>query len=157
MNEPVRRKSTIVRRLGSERGIGLLIPVILAISMLAFTIHRNLDYWRLDTLGATALATIIDKIEDRSIHEGKISIRYAMRVGFTVGDTMRRGSVGVTRAFFHAHDEGARIPIRYMPLDPQIRDIDPDYRGSLMYNAIWIAAFFVGIGVYNFLTLKPAN
>lgn len=100
------------------------------------------------------MATIIDKRIVRGHGDRPGAQRFEMTVGFTVGDTMRRGSVAVTRAFYDMHQPPERVPLRYVPDEPEIREIDPDLRDDKTVRNLMIIALLVGIGVFNLLSLS---
>ena len=105
-------------------------------------------YASLERFGVETMATILDK---RMVRHGTDRPRYhyEMTVGFTVGETMRRGSVQVSSSFYERHDPPQRVPIRYLPTDPQVRSIDPAMRGQSMRSAFTIVALLLVIGFAN--------
>lgn len=155
--DPNPKRPQIVRWLGGERGIGTWLPVSIAMLVFGLGIHTNGRFLTLDAFGRDTMATIIErnKIFDNSARS--LSTRYEMIVGFTVGDVMRRGSVPVTLSYFNAHKSGERVSIRYLPDDPQIREIDPARQSKLIHEGIGLIALLLGLAVYNFFSLKPAR
>lgn len=105
--------------------------------------YGDLDAYGVET-GATVLAKrVVRSGTDRPRHH------YQMTVGFTVGETMRRGAVEVTRDFYERHDPPQRVSIRYLPADPQIREIDPAMRGKSGRKTLTIVALLLFIGFVN--------
>lgn len=150
------KQSRLVARLGGERGVGTLLPIVIAAFVLGFVVHVNGRFLKLDAFGHDTMATIIERntIFDNSARS--LSTRYEMVVGFTVGDIMRRGSVQVTLTYFDAHKPGERVPIRYLPDDPQIREIDPARQGEFIREGLGLIVLLLGVAAYNFFNLKPA-
>jgi len=103
------------------------------------------------------MATIIERntIFDNSARS--LPPRYEMIVGFAVGDVMRRGSVQVTLSYFDAHRPGERVPIRYLPDDPHIREIDPARRSKFIREGVCLIALLLGVAAYNLFNLRPAR
>ncbi|MHA6324323.1 DUF3592 domain-containing protein [Roseivivax sp. CAU 1753] len=161
MDKPVRSKpgeaGGDAGQLSLERGVILAMPFILAMLYGFWTYHSTGSYYGdLDALGVETQATIISKRirrggGDRPRHA------YDMTVGFSVGDTMRRGTVTVTRAFYDSHDPPDRVAIRYLPDDPQIREIDPAMRGKSMRGALTIIGILLFIGVANLFMTGAAT
>ena len=143
--------------LGGERGIGTLLPILIAVMLIGLGIHFYGRFLHLDAYGHDTMATIIEKntIFDNSARSG--APRYEMIVGFTVGDIMRRGSVQVTSNYFDGHKPGERVPIQYLPDDPQVREIDPARRGKFIREGVVIIMILLAMSLYNFLNLKPAR
>ena len=105
-------------------------------------------YGALDASGVETEATILSK------HTGKAGnirspVRYRMRVGFSAGDRRHRGFVPVTRGFYNRHDPPDRVPIRYLPEDPQVRELDPALRGRSVRKTIAIIAVLLFVGLAN--------
>lgn len=157
MTDPEAKHSRLVTRLGGERGIGTLLPVLIAAFVLGLGIHINGRFLNLDAFGQDTMATIIERntIFDNSARS--LPPRYEMIVGFTVGDIMRRGSVPVTLTYFDAHKPGERVPIRYLPDDPKIREIDPARQGKFIREGVGLIALLLALAAYNFFNLKAAR
>lgn len=155
--DPEAKHSRLVTRLGGERGVGTLLPVLIAAFVLGLGIHINGRFLNLDAFGKDTMATIIERntIFDNSARS--LPPRYEMIVGFTVGDVMRRGSVPVTLTYFDAHGPGERVPIRYLPDDPQVREIDPARQAEFIREGVGLIALLLAIATYNFFTLKQAR
>lgn len=125
--------------------------------LLGLGFHFYGRFLHLDAYGHDTMATIIEKntIFDNSARSGQT--RYEMIVGFTVGDIMRRGSVQVTSSYFDEHQPGERVPIQYLPDDPQVREIDPARRGKFIREGVVIIVLLLAMSLYNFFNLKPAR
>lgn len=113
-------------------------------------------YGALDRSGVETMATILDK---RVVRHGtdRPRYRYEMTIGFTVGETMRRGTVQVSSGFYERHEPPQRVPIRYLPTDPQIRSIDPAMHGKSMRNALTIVLLLLFIGLVNLGMARKAR
>jgi hypothetical protein len=105
-------------------------------------------YRDLDAFGVETQATIISKQIIRSGTD-RPRFAYEMTVGFSVGDQMRRGKVRVTSGFYDSHNPAEQVTIRYLPNDPQVREIDPAMRGKSMRDAIAIIGILLVIGFAN--------
>ncbi len=105
-------------------------------------------YGRLDAFGAETQARIISKHTGQA---GNVRSRayYRMRIEFSVDNKLRRGFVDVTRRYFKRHDAQDRVPIRYLPEDPQIRELDLGMRRKSVRNSIVIVVIFLFIGLAN--------
>ena len=105
-------------------------------------------YGRLDAFGVETQARIISKYTGQT---GKAGSRpyYRMQVEFSVDNKLRRGVVDVTRRYFRRHDAPDRVSIRYLPEDPQIRELDPGMRRRSVKNGIVIVVIFLFIGLAN--------
>ncbi|KFB09024.1 DUF3592 domain-containing protein [Nitratireductor basaltis] len=131
------------------RTLVLALPFAAAFLYGLWTYHGSDKIYRgLEAHGVETQATIISK---RIIRSGTDRPRYAyeMTVSFTVGDKMRRGNVSVTSGFYDRHNPPDRVTIRYMPHDPQTRQIDPAMRGNAMREALTVIAILLFIGVVN--------
>jgi len=132
-----------------ERSVFLLLPFVGAILYGLWSLHRaDNHYGDLDAFGVETQATIISK-QIISTNTNRPRTAYDMTVGFTVGDKMRRGHVRVTKGFYHSHNPPERVPIRYLPDDPQVRSIDPAMRDRSRRRSITIVGILLFIGVAN--------
>ena len=132
-----------------ERRVFLVLPFVGAILYGGWSLHRADSYYGdLERLGVETQATIISKQIVRS-NTKPARTAYDMTVGFTVGDKMRRGHVRVTRRFYHDHAPPDRVPIRYLPDDPQVRWVDPAMQGHSMRGTLTIVGILLFIGVAN--------
>ncbi|GEM_PF-2146285 len=105
-------------------------------------------YGRLDAFGVETQARIISKHTGQA---GNVRSRpyYRMQVEFSANNKLRRGFVDVTRRFFKRQDAQDRVPIRYLPEDLQIRELDPGVRGRSVKNSIAIVVILLFIGLAN--------
>ncbi len=101
-------------------------------------------YGRLDAFGVETQARVISKYTGKTGNE-RSSPYYTMRVEFSVDNKLRRGNVRVTRGFYKRHDAPDRVPIRYLPEDPQIRELDPDVRNRSKGIVIVVILLFIGL------------
>jgi len=133
------------------------LPVLIAALVFGLGVHINSRFLKLDAFGHDTMATIIERntIFDNSARS--LPPRYEMIVGFTVGDAMRRGSVQVTLSYFDAHRPGERVPIRYLPDNPHIREIDPARQSKFIREGAGLIALLLGVAAYNFFNLRPAR
>ncbi len=108
---------TWTQKLGGERGLGLLLPVLFAVLLASLAIYQNQRFIQLELLGETSLATIQSKSSGPSFEGDRNgSTKYRMMVSFTVGDVIRRGEVSVGHRFYRTHNASDQVPIRYMPM-----------------------------------------
>jgi hypothetical protein len=156
-SRPAKPEHWLVTRLGGERGVGLLLPLLFALGFMAASYSINARFIRLQAFGQNTMATIIKKNKILPQTDRLGGIRYEMTVGFTLDTTMRRGKVSVTGKYYDDHEAGERVPIRYLPDDPQTREIDPDRKGQFIKETMMIVALLVAIAVYNFFNLNPAR
>ncbi|WP_417522499.1 DUF3592 domain-containing protein [Marinovum sp.] len=135
----------------------LALPFVLALLYGLWSYHSSDSHYReLEARGVESRATIISK---RIIRSGTDRPRYSyvMTVGFTVGDKMRRGRVPVTRSYYDSHDPPQRVPIRYLPDDPDTRMIDPAMREKSMRGALTIIGILLFVGVANIFMASDAT
>ncbi len=139
--------------ISKEKAIGFLLPIAMAAVFMMFNQYRyeNL-YGDLDNFGKTTEATVLEK---RVVRRGtdRPTFAYEFKVGFTVGEKMRRGWVRVTRQFYDLHDQTSRIPIRYLPDDPQIREVDTGMREHTGNSHSLVAWLFIFIAVVNLFVI----
>ncbi|TNF21610.1 MAG: hypothetical protein EP318_06560 [Rhodobacteraceae bacterium] len=135
----------------------LSLPFVLALLYGLWSLDRaDSRYGRLEAYGVETRATILSK---RVVRRGTDRPRHAyeMTIGFTVGDRMRRGTVEVTRGFHDRHDPPERVPIRYLPEDPQIREIDPAMRDKTRHGTFTIIGILLFVGVANIFMAGGAS
>jgi len=133
--------------------MGFLLPLVLATVFILFNQYKYQNlYGDLDNHGRETMATVIDK---RIVHvnHDRPSHYYQMIIGFTVGDKMIRGHVQVTSDFYAQHEAPDRVPIRYLPDNPQIREIDPAMRSLSKRRNLTIIAILLLIAFANLLVL----
>ncbi len=135
----------------------LALPFAAAFLYGVWTYHgSDKSYRDLEAHGVETLATIISK---HIIRSGTDRPRYAyvMTVSFTVGDKMRRGNVSVTSGFYDRHNPPDRVPLRYLPHDPQTRQIDPAMRANAMRQTLTIIGILLFIGIVNIGMARSAD
>lgn len=148
-------KQTLAQHFGGERGLGILLPILFALALSLLFYWQNQRFISLNLSAIETVATIIEKSAGPAYHGDRPgAIQYRMQISFSVDGILRRGEVSVGRAFYRTHDEGERVPIRYLPSDPQIREVDPTRQGRFIKEWIMIIGLVLAIGVYNFFTLK---
>ncbi len=129
-------------------------PIVLAVLYGLWARHNYQNYYgRLDSHGVEAQATIIGKYTGTS---GNIrsSAYYEIRFEFTVDGKRRRGRIRVTRGFYKSHDPPDKVPIRYLPQDPQIREMDPRMRRKSRRDTYAIIAILLFIGLANIFVIR---
>jgi len=143
------------QKLGGEPGVGLILPLLFAIALAALAAYQNQRFIQLELMGQTGVATIQSKSSGPAFEGDRNgSTKYRMIVSFAVGETIRRGEVSVGRDFFRTHNDGDQVAIRYLPNDPQIREIDPSRQARFVKEWILIIGLLLAIGVYNFFALE---
>lgn len=137
------------RERSMERTVFLLLPFVSAFLYGLWSYSSTGSYYAdLDAFGIETQATIISK---RVIGRGTDRPRpaYEVMVSFTANETMRRGKIRVTGDFYGKHNPPDQVPIRYLPDDPQIREIDPAMRNQSRRGAVTIIGVLLCVGVAN--------
>lgn len=129
-------------RLGAfyRRGGALaLLPLGLALVMGFLWWLVNEELRLLHTDGVDTTATVISTYETttRGTKDSPPTTTYYVKVHFDDGreDVTRRYDAMVSEAFQHGVAEGDEIPVRYVPQDLSLVDVDPDYRDGQVYWA----------------------
>ncbi len=126
----------------------VFLPIILAVLFGKLSSYQyNAIYGKLDKFGVDTQATILGKHSRQG--KNNSSPYYEMRVRFTVDDNTRLGDVPVTLSYYQSHNKSDRVPIRYLPQDPQIRELDPAMRDRSRRRSNAIIAILVFIGLAN--------
>jgi len=142
--------SWVSRTISKEKAIGFLFPLMLAVVFALYNQNQYRDlYGDLDDFGRQTMATIIDKRVARYNPERPL-YKHQMMVSFTVGGKMMRGHVQVTSDFYEKHEVTERVPIRYLPENPQIREIDSAMRDRFKKQNLTVILVFVFIAFANF-------
>ena len=139
--------------ISKKQAIGFFLPLFIAAIYYVFMHHAHSDqYDDLDNFGRSTQATIIAK---QLIRRGsdRPSFYYQMKVGFTVGEKMLRGNVMVSKTFYDRYETTDSVPIRYLPEDPSIRELDPAMRNQSKNNTLTIVLIFVFISTINLFML----
>ena len=113
-----------------------LIPVVIGIGFLAISTTVSDSADRLDDEGVEVTGTIIDKQElERRGTNNTISTDYYVRFHFPLGDgTLHYGRRSVSSGFFDDVEVGMRVPIRFLPDDPDTNEVEP---GAMSENAFY--------------------
>ncbi len=145
MLELAGRISGHLRSLSWPHIAAVVLPIIAGILFGVWDWNRYQNYYgRLDAHGVETQARVIAKYTGTA-GNARSSAYYRMQVEFSVDNTLRRGVVDVTRRYFKRHDAPDRVPIRYLPEDPQIRELDPAMRNRSDGIAIVIIFLFIGL------------
>ncbi len=137
--------------LNKEQSLAFFLPLLVAAVLGLMNQYRYESlYGELDNSGVLTQATIISK---QLIRRGtdRPNFAYEMLVGFTVGERMLRGRVLVTNGFYNQHEPSEVVPIRYLPDDPKIREIDPAMRDKSARSNLVIICILVFIGFANII------
>ena len=149
MLELAGRISGRLRSLSWPHIAAVVLPIVAGMLYGLWEWNRYQDYYgRLDAFGVETPARVIAKYTGTA-GNARSGAYHRMQVEFSVDNTLRRGVVDVTRRFFKRHDAPDRVPIRYLPEDPQIRELDPRVRRKSVKDSIAIVVIFLFIGLAN--------
>lgn len=132
----------------------VLIPIALIVALsvgiwVTVVFLPGMDQRALDQNGVEITATLVSKKHQRgSVHE-KREDQFRMVVRFKRLDGVsEQSSHLVTRRFFETYASGETMALVYVPDDPGVQRLDPDYRTEVRRDGIWLIALFAAIGAY---------
>jgi hypothetical protein len=118
-----------------------------AIVFVGSQISENAD--RLAAEGVDATATIIGKREiERHNANDTRTTDHLLRYHYPVGNgTLHYEERDVSGGFFDSMEVGQQIPVRFLPADPEMHEIEPGSVGDNAFYATLIGALFLLLGV----------
>lgn len=130
-----------------------LIPLALGAAIVFVGSQISENAVRLDAEGLEAVATVIDKRQyARSSGTGTATTTYYnLRYHFPIGGgALHYGNRDVSRDFYQSVEVGSAIPIRYLPSDPDLHEIEA---GAVGNNALYATLFGSVLAVCGLLLL----
>lgn len=118
-----------------------LIPLLLGIGIVFVGTLISEDAARLDTEGVDTQATIIAKreYERRSSNNASTTTYYNLRYHFPLeSGGLHYGDRDVSHDFYEEVDVTEQRPLRYLPSDPDLHEIEP---GAVGENALYATIF----------------
>ncbi len=127
-----------------------VIPLVIGLGVVFVSVQASGDAARLEAEGVEAKATVINTETRRrrsstgSGYDTVYSVRYHFPIG---GGTLHYGRRDVERSFYDRAEPGMQIPVRFVPAEPDIHEIEA---GAVSENAFYaglVGGFFALLGV----------
>lgn len=127
-----------------------VVPLLLGAGIVYVGTVISEDAARLDAEGVDAMATVIGKreYERRSGTNSTTTTYYNVRYHFPVGGgALHYGDRDVSRSFFETLAYGSEIPVRFLPADAEVHEIEGGAVGDNAIYATLVGACFLLLGV----------
>ncbi len=142
------------------RGWIAIIPILIGVGIIFVGTVISEDADRLGADGVEAMATVIGKQEfTRRSTNSATSTDYYVRYHFPLGDgTLHYDRRSVSLSFYEEVEYGVQVPVRFLPADPSLNEIESGAIGENALYAMLIGAVvaFGGILALHF-TLRHSR
>ena len=127
-----------------------VIPLVIGLGIVFVSVQVSGEAARLEAEGVDAKATVIgtDTRRRRSSSGSGYDTVYSVRYHFPIGGgALHYGRSDVARSFYDRAEPGLQIPVRFVPAEPDIHEIEA---GAVSENAFYaglVGGFFVLLGL----------